>query len=137
MTISDPNNNDVHCEFWTNLSGSWIQVMNTTVYNGFGIISYIAENITEPNTKYWWSMNVTDLYGSGKWINKTFWFITGEGYPIISDVYPNEENALYNPVLSVKIQDTQNDHLTVIFKTNASGTWQLINEYRILKGGLI
>ena len=51
--------------------------------------------------------------------------------PEILDVYPSDEDANYNPQLSVKIHDYQEDYLTVIFKTNAtiSGLWETIGTY--------
>jgi uncharacterized repeat protein (TIGR02543 family) len=134
VTVTDLNNDDVYCEIWTNISGSWHQVMNTTVYNGSGIISDITDNMIQPLKKYWWSVHTTDLYGSRKWINKTYWFKTGENYPIISDVYPNEQDALYNPVLNVNIHDNQNHPLTVIFRKKVSGIWETIGTYNGYNG---
>ncbi|HWR26852.1 MAG TPA: PA14 domain-containing protein, partial [Candidatus Thermoplasmatota archaeon] len=134
VTVTDLNNDNVYCEFWTNKSGSWHKVRNTTIYNGFGIISDATENITTPNTKYWWSVNATDLYGSRKWTNKTYWFVTGVGYPIISEVYPDDQDALYNPVLSVKIQDTSSNYLTVIFRKKIMDVWETINTYHGYSG---
>jgi len=77
-------------------------------------------------------VNATDQYGSGRWINKTYWFITGEGYPVISDAHPNGEDTLYNPVLSVKIQDA--DYLTVIFRKKVNDLWETINTYQGYSG---
>lgn len=50
--------------------------------------------------------------------------------PVVSEVYPTNQNATYNPRLSVNVNDVDNDPLTVIFKSNANGTWQTLGMYQ-------
>jgi outer membrane protein assembly factor BamB len=76
---------------------------------------------------YIWYVNATD---GVHWTNETFDFTTCKNIePFISDVYPNNQNAPYNPRLTVTVYDPYNDPLTVIFKTNASGTWKTLKTY--------
>ncbi|MBU1940570.1 MAG: hypothetical protein KKC68_02240, partial [Candidatus Thermoplasmatota archaeon] len=49
--------------------------------------------------------------------------------PNISNVYPNNINANYNPRLSVEIQNCDIENNIVIFKTNMSGSWQILGTY--------
>jgi len=44
----------------------------------------------------------------------------------ISDANPNSGNATYNPRLSVKIDDSQDNPLTVVFESKANDTWETI-----------
>src|SRR4030042_4200658 len=45
---------------------------------------------------------------------------------VITNVYPNNQNANYNPRLSLNINDPHGVQLTVTFQTNKSGTWETI-----------
>jgi len=45
---------------------------------------------------------------------------------VITNVYPNNQNANYNPRLSLNINDPQGAPLSVRFEINISGTWQTI-----------
>lgn len=51
--------------------------------------------------------------------------------PIISDPFPLDgaTGVDFNPVLSANITDYQGDLLTVVFRTNATGTWQDLGSY--------
>jgi hypothetical protein len=126
-TVFDVNGDEIYCEIWTNASGSWNLVTSTTVYTGSGTVSGIPTGMTQQTKKYWWSVHAIDVYGSRKWINKTYWFVTGIDTPVISDVYPNNQDANYNPRLSVKIQDYMNDPLTVIFRKRLGTAWETIS----------
>ena len=42
--------------------------------------------------------------------------------------YPSYPNGTYNPRLSIRVNDVGNDNLTVIFKTNATGSWEPIGD---------
>jgi hypothetical protein len=47
----------------------------------------------------------------------------------ITNRLPNTTNAIYNPTLSATITDSNNNPLTVYFKTNMSGEWETIGTY--------
>jgi len=39
---------------------------------------------------------------------------------------PSNKNATYNPRLSILVEDSNNNDLTIVFETNATGTWETI-----------
>jgi predicted glutamine amidotransferase len=57
--------------------------------------------------------------------------------PVISNPYPPDgaTGTELNPTLSVTVTDYQADLMTVIFRTNASGTWQTIGTYHDVTDG--
>ena len=58
--------------FWTNATGTWGLIgYNDSVYNG--TYSQTNESMSNYNTKYWWSVNVTD---NTTWNNVTYNFTT-------------------------------------------------------------
>jgi len=72
--VTDPNGDSMDVTWWSNSSGSWVQfASNTSVANNTNI-SQPTSNFSSYNTKYWWSMNVSD--GEGGWCNSTFHFTT-------------------------------------------------------------
>ncbi|MBE3136948.1 MAG: DUF2341 domain-containing protein, partial [Thermoplasmata archaeon] len=99
----------------------------SNISSGTTINIQILQTPLEYNTLYTWSVHVTDgVY----WTNETYHFTTSlNNGPIISEVYPNNQNATYNPRLTLKVDDFDNDSLTVIFKSNASGTWETLGTY--------
>jgi len=58
--------------------------------------------------------------------------------PVVSDPYPSDGaiGVELNPTLSVKVTDYQGDLITIIFSTNASGTWQNIGTYTNVANGV-
>ena len=59
--------------WYSNSSNSWVQfASNGTIANNTNITQSFT-NATGYNTKYWWSVNLTDGFG---WINKTYHFTT-------------------------------------------------------------
>ena len=87
----------------------------------------------EYSKTYYWFVNATDPNGSGNWTKKTYSFTTVENTenaePVISNPYPHNQEAPYNPRLTVSVYDPDNDPLTVVFRTNASGTWTTLGTY--------
>lgn len=50
--------------------------------------------------------------------------------PKITVLYPvNNNDATYNPRLSIQVTDDDNDGLTVLFRTNKSGAWETLGTY--------
>jgi len=62
--------------------------------------------------------------------------VSAAGEVVISQAYPNNQNANYNPRLSANIADPQNNDLTVIFETNKTGTWEAIGTPQNGKNGI-
>jgi hypothetical protein len=76
VDILDWQNDTVNWWIRTNSSGIWATLNNGTVVNGTGRVSTNTSNMNLYETKYWWSVNVTDLSGSGNWTNRTYTFMT-------------------------------------------------------------
>ena len=130
ITVSDTENDNINLIFRTNATtGVWHQIGITQGIPGR--YSQLSSGIDQYNKKYWWSVNTTDPLGSGQWTNRTYSFSTSQNTPpVLSNVYPTtNQNVPYNPRLSVRVTDAQNDPLTVIFKTNASGSWATLGTY--------
>lgn len=129
MDVNDSDGDQMTIIFSTNASGSWQTLgIYTNVSNGR--YSQQTSNLNQYAKTYWWKVSTTDPFGSGQWTNQTYSFKTvANAIPIISDVYPNNQNANYNPQLSVNIFDTYGDNFSVIFKTNATGQWNTIGTY--------
>jgi hypothetical protein len=79
----------------------------------------------QPGITYTWYLNVTD---GTELVQKTLTFTTIAlpSQVTISDAYPNGGNATYNPRLSIKIDNPQNNDLTILFETNVTGSWETI-----------
>ena len=73
IQVNDTNADAMNVTFRTNATGVWGDIgSNNSVYNG----TYYQTNssMDNPNTKYWWSVNVTD---GTTWTNVTYNFTTG------------------------------------------------------------
>ncbi|RKX40932.1 MAG: hypothetical protein DRP23_01915, partial [Thermotogae bacterium] len=54
----------------------------------------------------------------------------GSQKPLLSNECPPDGSiSLLNPTLSIKVGDLQNDSMTIIFRSNASGDWQDLGTY--------
>jgi len=72
----DYQGDDMDIHFRTNASGSDWATIGTNSSVGNGTYScFNTSNMSSYNTKYWWSVNVTDGRG-GDWTNQTFSFTT-------------------------------------------------------------
>ena len=50
--------------------------------------------------------------------------------PVLSNPYPTGgKNATYNPRMTISVNDPEGDHLTVHFRTNATGSWETLGTY--------
>ncbi len=56
-------------------------------------------------------------------------FSVSAEYNIPIKVYPVNEEANYNPGLTVTITNSTNDHLIILFRTNSTGSWQTLGTY--------
>jgi hypothetical protein len=74
ITVDDPENDQMNITFRTNASGYWADIgTNISVGDGTYQQTY---NFQDYETRYWWSVNVTDPDGSGNWVNETYSFTT-------------------------------------------------------------
>lgn len=86
--LEDANGDTITAYFRTNASGSW-QTLKTSS-GGNGTFTCTATTpIDTNNTIYWWSINTTDISGSGDWTNQSFFFITNSEGDL-----PPEDNSL-------------------------------------------
>lgn len=85
ITINDSDADLMNVTFRENSSGSWVTIAsNLSVSNG--TYSQYAFMMSSYNTKYNWSINLTD---SVDWSNYTFFFTTKSNtFPIVSNEYP-------------------------------------------------
>ena len=100
---------------------------------GEGTVSATPTNMNQYDTTYSWSVSATDPAGSGETVEEFYQFTTKlENYtPIISNASPTDGllNIPINPTLSVDVSDADGDPLDIVFRTNASGTWEDIDAY--------
>jgi len=72
IDVSDDNGHQMDLSFHTNSSGLWQCIGGNHSVND-GTYSQIDINMSEYDTKYWWSVNCTDGIG---WTNQTHYFTT-------------------------------------------------------------
>ena len=130
--LSNPDNNLMSYTVTTNPDIIDGPKSGSNIPNGAPPISIpIINKPLYYNTLYTWSVAVTD--GTHP-TNKIYSFTTSKNTtiiaPIVSDFYPNNNQIVpYNPRLTVKVYDANNDPLIVKFRTNASGAWETIGTY--------
>jgi len=128
LDVQDSDEEPLTVIFMSNVSGSWQELGNYT--GGNGRYSQVTSMMNLSETMYFWSVHVFD---SKVWVNKTYYFITRpENYlPVISNEEPlnNSVGISYNPLLSAVIEDLDEELLTVVFKSNSSGSWQELGNY--------
>jgi hypothetical protein len=125
VNVTDYQFKQMDITFRTNASGSWQDIIGyDNVSNGVYTATTSVMNIN--GKTYYWSVNATDRINT--WTNMTYKFTTITEHPILSSVYPgnNETGTMVNPTLSAFIKDQQGDELSVSFMTNESGSWQQI-----------
>ncbi|MDG6219582.1 MAG: hypothetical protein QCI00_09110, partial [Candidatus Thermoplasmatota archaeon] len=49
--------------------------------------------------------------------------------PTLNLPYPHNESAIYNPILSININNSSNGNITIIFRSNATGSWKTLGTY--------
>ncbi|MBE3120784.1 MAG: DUF2341 domain-containing protein, partial [Thermoplasmata archaeon] len=72
LTITVEDGDTMNVSFSTNATGSWA-VIGKNLSVGSGTYRQIPTVMNNYNTKYYWSVNVTD---GTQWMNKIFWFKT-------------------------------------------------------------
>lgn len=75
VVCNDTDGDTMNATWWSNSSGSWVQfaVANTSISSDTNI-TQTNSNFSNYNTKYWWSVNLSD--GMGGWNNETYSFTT-------------------------------------------------------------
>jgi 6-phosphogluconolactonase (cycloisomerase 2 family) len=122
ITVNDTNVDTMNVTFRTNASGSWVTIgSNNSVYNG--TYRQTPSTMSNYNTIYYWSANVTD---GSLWTNATYHFTT-DILPQLSN--PNPANGStgisQQPVCNVTVSDANGGTVTVYFYENTTGSWVL------------
>jgi len=136
--IIDSQNDAMDICFLSNASGTW-KTLLAYIHGDGGVYSCTnTSDMSDYLTRYWWSVNATDE-GSGNWTNITFSFLTRpENYlPVLSNPVPSDgaTDIDFDTQLSITVSDLDNETMTVIFKTNATGSWMEIASYYNIKNG--
>ena len=115
-------NMDVY--FYTNESGSWVQVGSTNSSVNSGTYSQTPTNFDEWGTRYYWSVNTTDGIN---WDNDTYFFDTDpDDAATATNPYPADAatGVTLAPTCHVDISDDEgSSSIVVCFYTNESSTW--------------
>ncbi len=80
VIVNDTDTNTLNATWWSNNSGLWVQFASNSsidVSSGAVNITQTNSNFSDKNTKYWWSVNVTDEI---LWTNQIYSFTTRDNY---------------------------------------------------------
>jgi len=129
VEVLDGNGDDVEWEIWSNASGSWSLLQSSLLVGGMGVVSADTVDMDEFGVWYWWSVHVSDLLGSGLWVNETYSFMTrlDNVPPVLSNPVPSDGSVGIVSgvvVLQITVNDVNDDFLDIMFRTNASGVWE-------------
>ncbi|MHA1290336.1 MAG: hypothetical protein ACTSPB_23395, partial [Candidatus Thorarchaeota archaeon] len=108
--ITHPYGNSMNISFYTNASGSWVEIGTTNSSVGNGTYSRTPTSMSSYSTTYYWSVNVSDGIG---WRNVTYHFTTYE-------------------VPSVSLTLPTNGSTTVSYSSGATLTWSVSPSYQNL-----
>lgn len=127
----DEEEEDLLVQFYENTTGTWaLQHTYQNVQSGDNVVWTNFSNASEYDVTYWWKVC---CYDGVYWTNETYSFTTRPGNfaPVISNEYPGNQSTEipYNPTLSITATDVDADEMTIIFSTNASGTWTDLGTY--------
>ena len=86
---------------------------------GYYIFDVLVDNISQGSLSYYNFSSINDNHK----IHAEFMV---NQLPVISDVYPNNQDANYNPQLQITVTDYQNDLLNVTFRQLVDGSWSTI-----------
>ena len=123
--------------FRTNATGFWQTIgTNSSVRNG--LYSQGPTTMHQYLTSYWWSVNATDA-GSRNWTNYTYCFTTKKNAPLVTNPSPanGATDVGANPLISVNVLDYEGDPMTVLFRSNRTGTWQTLALYSNVSSGTV
>jgi len=122
-------------QWWirSNASGSWSTLNTGTLPTGDGTVTTTPSSMNTYNTTYWWSVNASD---GVHWTNTSYRFTTQIGAPVISNVQPldGSTEVNLNPTLQATIMDYQGDSVNWWIKSNATGSWVVINTGSLVDG---
>ncbi len=121
IQVNDTNIDSMNVTFRTNASGVWTTIgYNDSVHNG--TYSQTPSNMNSYNTKYYWSVNLTDYT---LWSNQTY-SLTTNSLPQITGESPTNGSSGVStqPLCNVTVSDSDGGTLDVYFYENSSG-WSL------------
>ena len=107
--------------FRTNASGAWQDIVKYTGVSD-GNYSIVPIDMYEPETTYWWSVNVTDRMNT--WNNHTYKFTTAPGQPqapeVSNPIPPDESIGILTSLsnLTFDITDYQGDLMNYTVETS-------------------
>jgi hypothetical protein len=131
--ISDLQGEQVDWEIKTDASGTWETIASGTLPAGEGTVAATPDTMNEYDTTYHWSVSAIDIGGTGEWVTETYSFTTRpENYrPAFSNVTPEDGalNVSLNPTLSVEVSDADGEVMEIIFESDATGSWQVMQTY--------
>lgn len=117
------NDNDAMDATWrSNSSGAWVTFGSTTSISNNTNISKSNSNFSATNTKYWWSVNLTD---GTNWTNATYHFTTRNDF---TPDAPASFSAVANNKTKITLtwtDHTYSDSTRVEWHTVADGSWNV------------
>jgi hypothetical protein len=121
ITVSDPNGDTMNLTWWSNSSGTW-HTFGTNLSVGNGTYRQTNTNFSQFNTRYYWSVNLSD--GNGGWSNHTYFFVT-KAQPTQWLRNPHNQSTGNTPQPHVWITiNTSCGYITnVYFSENTTGNW--------------
>jgi hypothetical protein len=122
INVNDTNSDAMNVTFYTNVTGSWGLIgYNESVYNG--TYSQTNDSMNSYNTKYWWSVNVTDYT---TWTNVTYSFTISVLPEITGEIPANNSVGISTwPACNVTVSDADGGTVDVYFYENSTGPWVL------------
>jgi len=121
VTVSDINGGTVTVKFYENTTGIWVlrQTNSSVSVSSAANVKWIDyAQATSLNTKYWWSVNVSDP--TGGYDNNTYSFTTGPPFIVKTDTESSGLSMGYTN--QRKLVKASNDTLYCVYDSDASSS---------------
>ena len=129
VICTDPNEDNLDAYFYSNSSGDWLLFGQNLSFNSGTNISQINHNFSDFNTKYFWSVNLTD---GNEWVNYSYDLTTRQR--IVPETPSNFNAAAVNRFkINLNWDKVQNSDYTII-EYNTSSDW-IYGEGNLLYNG--
>jgi len=120
--IDNDTGDTMNATWKSNSTGPWITFATNTSINNDTNITQTNNNFTASNTKYYWSVNLTD--GNNEWDNKTYHFTTNQKPTLTNEAPTNQStNITSKPTLYAVCTDPDSDTMNAEWLSNSSGSW--------------